>query len=78
MDLEDIVVRKERGSSVEMWVFRQFEKGTKAYTAFNVYIKSGQGSQPNPDIKCYFRSFVYFREVILRFFFTKLNKDPIH
>ena len=76
MDLEDLVVQKEWGSAVEMWVFRQFEKGTKAHTAFNLYLKSGQGLQLNPDIKCSFRSFVHFREVILRIFFTKL-KDPI-
>ena len=74
--LEELVVRKEWGLAVEMWVFLQFEKGTKAHTAFNVYRKSGQGLQLNPDIKCYFRNFVRFREVILRLFFTKL-KDPI-
>jgi hypothetical protein len=76
VDLEDLVVRKEWGSAVEMWVFQQFEKGTKAHTAFDVFLKSLQGLQLNPDIKCYFRSFVHFREVILRLFFTKL-KDPI-
>jgi hypothetical protein len=76
MDLEELVVRKEWGSAVEMWVFRQFEKGTKAHTAFNVYLKSGQGLQLNSDVKCYFRSFAHFREVILGLFFTKL-KDPI-
>ncbi len=62
MDLEELVVRKEWGSAVEMWVFRQFEKGTKAHTAFNVHIKSGQGLQLNSDAKCYFRSFSHFRE----------------
>jgi hypothetical protein len=35
-NLEELVVRKEWNSAVEMWVFRQFEKGTKAHTAFNV------------------------------------------
>ena len=59
-----------------MWVFRQFEKGTKAHTAFNVHLKSGQGLQLNSDVKCYFRSFAHFREVIIGLFFTKL-KDPI-
>ncbi len=51
MDLEELVVRKEWGSAVEMWVFRQFEKGTKAHTAFNVHLKSGQDLQFNPDVK---------------------------
>ena len=51
-------------------------KGEKAHTAFNVYLKYGQGLQLNPYIKCCFRRFVHFREVILRLFFTKL-KDPI-
>jgi len=32
MDLEELVVRKEWGSAVEMWVFRQFEKGTTGKT----------------------------------------------
>jgi hypothetical protein len=76
MDLEELVVRKEWGSAVKMWVFRQFEKGTKAHTAFNVHLKSGQGLQLNSDAKCYFRSFSHFREVIIGLFFTKL-KDPI-
>jgi hypothetical protein len=76
MDLEELAVRKEWGSAVEMWVFRQFEKGTKAHTAFNVYLKSRQFLQLNPGVKCYFRSFVHFHEVILRLFFTKLQ-DPI-
>jgi hypothetical protein len=61
MDSEELVVRKEWGSTVEMWVFRQFEKGTKAHTAFNVYLKSGQGLQLNSDVKCFFRSFAHFR-----------------
>ena len=54
----------------------EFEKGTKAHTAFNVYLKSEQGLQLTPDVKCYFHSFVRFRAVILRLFFTKL-KDHI-
>jgi hypothetical protein len=76
MDLEELVVGKEWGSAVEMWVFHQFEKGTKEHTAFNVHLKSGQGLQLNSDVKCYFRSFAHFREVIIGLFFTKL-KDPI-
>ena len=40
-----------------------------------MYLKSGQGLQLNTDVKCYFRSFSHFREVIIRPFFTKL-KDP--
>ncbi len=76
MNLEDMVVRKDWGSPVEMWVFRQFEKGSKAHTAFHVYLKSGQGLQRNRDLKCYFSDFAHFKEVILRLFFTKL-RDPI-
>ncbi len=57
MDLEDMVVRKDWSSPIEMWVFRQIEKGSKAYTAFTIFLKSGQGLQLNADIKCYFRSF---------------------
>ena len=71
-----MVVRKDWGSPVEMWVFRQFEKGSKAHTAFHVYLKSGQGLQLNRDLKCYFRDFAHFKEVILRLFVTKL-RDPI-
>ncbi len=51
-----------------MWVFRQFEKGSKAHTAFNVFLKSGKGLQLNLDIKCYFRKFQHFREVIIDLF----------
>ena len=40
MDLEDMVVRKDWGSPAKMWVFRQFEKGSKAHTTFHVYLKS--------------------------------------
>jgi hypothetical protein len=76
MDLEDMVVRKDWSSPIEMWVFRQFEKGSKAHTAFTVFLKSGQGLQLNADIKCYFRDFHHFRETLLRFFFAKL-RDPI-
>ncbi len=39
MDLEEMVVRKDWCSAIEMWVFRQFDKGSKAHTAFNVYLK---------------------------------------
>ncbi len=59
-----------------MWVFRQFEKGSKAHTAFHVFMKSGQGLQLNTDIKCYFSSFNQFKETLLRVLFTKL-RDPI-
>ena len=37
-----MVVRKDWGSPVEMWVFKQFEKGSQARTAFHVYLKSDQ------------------------------------
>ena len=57
-------------------MFRHFEKGSKAHTAFAVFLKSGQGLQLNTDIKCYFRDFHHFRETLLRVFFTKL-RDPI-
>ncbi len=70
MDLEEMVVRKDWCSAIEMWVFRQFDKGSKAYTAFNVFLQSGQGLQLNRDIKCYFRDFTHFGEVLLRLFFT--------
>ncbi len=76
MDLEYMVIRKDWSSLIEMWVFRQFEKGSKAHTAFNVFLESGQGLQLNPDIKCYFRSFKHFRKNLLRLFFIKL-RDPI-
>jgi hypothetical protein len=76
MDLENMVVRKDWGSPVEMWVFRQFEKGSKAHTAFHLYLKPGQGLHMIRDVKCYFCDFTYFREVILGLFFTKL-RDPI-
>jgi hypothetical protein len=59
-----------------MWVFRQFDKGSKAHTAFNVYLKSGQGLQLNLDVKCYFRDILHLHEAILRLLFTKL-KNPI-
>ena len=70
------MVRKDWGSPVEMWVFKQFEKGSKAHTAFHVYLKSGQGIQLNRDVKCYFRDFAFFKEVIIGLFFTKL-RNPI-
>ena len=60
--LEEMVLRKEWGSAVEAWVFRQFERGSRALSAFNVYLKSGLGLQPNS--KCYFRDFRHFRETI--------------
>ena len=63
VDLEDMMVRKDWGSFVEMWVFKQFEKGYKAHTAFHVYLKSGQGLQLNRDVKCYFRDFEHLRRL---------------
>jgi hypothetical protein len=75
MDIEDQVVRKDWSSPIEMWVFRQIEKGSKAHTAFNVFLKSGQGPQLQSN-KCYFADFRDFKETILRTFFTKL-RDPI-
>ena len=71
-----MVVRKDWGSPVEMWVFKNFEKGLKAHTAFHVNLKSVQGLQLNRDVKCYFCDFAHFKEVILGLFFTKL-RDPI-
>ena len=68
-----MVVRKDWGSPIEMWVFRQFEKGSKAHTAFHVYLKSKQGLQLNLDLKCFFRDFAHFKEVKLGLFFTKLS-----
>jgi hypothetical protein len=76
MDLEEMVFRKDWCLAIEMWVFRQFDKGSKVHTAFNVYLKSGQGLQLNRDVKCYFRDFEHFREVLLRLIFTK-RKNPI-
>jgi hypothetical protein len=43
MDVENMVIHKYWSSPIEMWVFRQFEKGSKAHTAFTVFFKSGQG-----------------------------------
>jgi hypothetical protein len=76
IDIEDMVVRKDLGSPVEMWVFKKFEKSAKAHIAFHVYIKSGLGLQLDRDVKCYFRDFAHFKGVILGLFFTKL-RDPI-
>ena len=56
MDIEDQVVRKDWSSPIEMWVFRQIEKGSKAHTAFQVFLKSGQGLQLQSN-KCYFKDF---------------------
>ena len=60
-----MVVRKDWGSPVEMWVFKQFDKGSKAHTAYHVCLKSGQDLQLNREVKCYFRDFAHFREVII-------------
>ncbi len=76
MDLEEMAVRKDWCSALEMWIFRKFDKGSKVHTTFNVFLKFGQGLQLNRDIKCYFRDFLHFSEILLRVFFTKL-KDPI-
>jgi hypothetical protein len=75
MDIEDHVVRKDSSSPIEMWVFRQIEKGSKAHTAFHIFLKSGQGLQLRQN-KCYFKDFMNFKETILRTYFTKL-RDPI-
>jgi hypothetical protein len=58
-----------------MWVFCKIEKGSKAHTAFHVFLKSGQGLRLQQN-KCYFHNFQNFKETILRTFFTKL-RDPI-
>ena len=71
-----MVIHKDWSSPIEMWVFCQFEKGSRAHTAFTVFLKSDQGLQLNADIKCYFRDFHHFRETLLRVFFTKL-RDPV-
>jgi hypothetical protein len=75
-DLEEVVIRKDWSSSIEMWVFSQIEKGSKAHTAFHVFLKSGVGLQLNKDTKVYFRDFPHFKHAIIRLFFTKL-KDPL-
>ena len=42
-----VLVRSRNGSSpIEMWVFRQIEKGSKAHTAFQFFFKSGQIRTP--------------------------------
>jgi hypothetical protein len=76
MDSEDMAVHKDWGSPVEMWVFKQFEKGPTSHTAFHVYLKSDHGLQLNRVVKRYFCDFAHFKEVILGLFFTKL-RDPI-
>ncbi len=65
-----MMVRKDWGYPVEMWVFKQFEKGSKAHTAFHIYLKSGQGLKFYRDVKCYFYDFAHFREIIPGLFFT--------
>jgi len=55
------------------WIFRHFEKGSKAHSAYHVCLQLGQGLQLNRDVKCYFRDFEHFRDFILGFFFTKLR-----
>ena len=75
MDVEDQVVHKDWSSPLEMGVIRQIEKGSKAHTAFHVFLKSGQGLQLKQN-KSYFKDFQNFKETILRTFFTKL-RNPI-
>ncbi len=75
-DVEEMVLRKEWCSAVELWVFRQFEKGSKAHTAFHVFLKSGRGLFMDPKARCYFSSFEVFKTAIENYFFTEL-KDPL-
>ena len=46
-DIKEVVVRKHWSSDIEMWVFGQFDKGSKAHTAFHVILKSGVGLHLN-------------------------------
>jgi hypothetical protein len=75
-DIEEKVVRKDRSSAIEMWVFGQFDKGSKAHAAFHVFLKSGVRLRLSKDTKVYFGDFSYFKNAIVRLFFTKL-KDPL-
>jgi hypothetical protein len=75
-DIEEVVVRKDWSSAIEMWVFGQFDKGSKTHTAFHVILKSGVDLQLNKDTKIYFCDFSHFKNAIVRLFFTKL-KDPL-
>ena len=43
MDIEDIVIRNDWSTTIEMWVFRQIDKGSKAHTTFHIFLKSGVG-----------------------------------
>ncbi len=76
MDLEEMVVRKDWCFAIEIRAFPHFDKGSEAHTTFDIFLKSVQGLQINRDMKCYFRDFLHFREVLLRLFNIKL-KDPI-
>jgi hypothetical protein len=76
MDIEDIVIRHDWSAVIEMWVFRQIDKGSKAHTAFHFFFKSGVGLQLNKDVNCYFRDYSIFKQTILRLFFTNI-KDPL-
>ena len=53
-DIEEVVVRNDWSSAIEMWVFGQFDKGSKAHTTFYVFLNSGVGLQPNKDTKVFF------------------------
>ena len=75
MNVEEAVSRKDWCSPVELWVFRQIEKGSKAHTAFHVFLKSGQGLQLQMN-NCYFRDFLDFKDKVSGVFFTEL-RDPI-
>ena len=75
MNVEEAVSRKDWCSPVELWVFQQIEKSSKAHTAFHVFLKSGQGLQLQPN-NCYFRNFRDFKDQVSGVFFTEL-RDPI-
>ena len=75
MNVEEAVSRKDWCSPVELWVFRQIEKSSKAHTAFHVFLKSGQGLQLQMN-NCYFKNFRDFKEKVSGVFFTDL-RDPI-
>jgi hypothetical protein len=66
-DIEEVVVRKDWSSAIEMWVFGQFDKGSKAHTAFHVVLKSGVGLRLNKDTKVYFGDFSHFKTLVSAF-----------
>ena len=65
-----------------MWVFGQFEKGSKAHTTFHVFLKSGVGLRLTKDTKVYFGDFSHFKNAFyirgLKLFeFMRLLKEGL-